>query len=323
MDHFSLAERKTVPNNSAGKISFQTILNSRLGVGLALGIGRAIPRGAGYFLSTFIADWISSQSKLRLTQVARANQWVVNGERLPENELDLAVRSAFRYTARSLYDLYHTRQSPAAMQRLVHFNETAKELIERSRAGKDGAVVVGLHLSNFDLVMQAAGLRGFKAQVLSVSQPSDGYRMQNDLRSKTGLQMTPASMPALREALNRLQAGGTVLTGADRPIPDPKYLPKFFGRPAPLPVHHVYLALKAKVPVYVFASIMQPDGLYHVVASRPILMQPHTDRHQEIIQNAEAVLKAVEDFIRQAPQQWSMFFPVWPEVFQEMTEKQG
>jgi lauroyl/myristoyl acyltransferase len=43
-------------------------------------------------------------------------------------------------------------------------------------------------------------------------------------------------------------------------------------------------------------------------------MQSHPDRHQEIIINAERVLHIAEDFIRRDPSQWSMTFPVWPDI---------
>jgi predicted LPLAT superfamily acyltransferase len=34
--------------------------------------------------------------------------------------------------------------------------------------------------------------------------------------------------------------------------------------------------------------------------------------------NTEMVLKVAEGYIRQAPYQWAMFYPVWPEALNEM-----
>jgi KDO2-lipid IV(A) lauroyltransferase len=76
--------------------------------------------------------------------------------------------------------------------------------------------------------------------------------------------------------------------------------------------------LKARVPVFVVATMMQADGTYHFQVSEPITMISHPNRGMEIIMNAEAVLRVAEDFIRQAPQQWSMPFPVWPEVMDQV-----
>jgi KDO2-lipid IV(A) lauroyltransferase len=210
------------------------------------------------------------------------------------------------------------------MQRLIVFSRQAEEMIVRtqrdpvSQHGSTGIVIVGIHLSNFDLVMQAAGALGLSVQVLSAAQPGSGYRWQNELRRQRGLEITPASITAVRQAVERLRSGGSVLTGIDRPIFDSKHRPRFFGRPACLPVHHIYLALKAKAPIYLFASILSSDGVYRISASDPIKMRPYSDRETELLRNAEAVLEVAESFIRQAPQQWSMFFPVWPEALKEL-----
>ena len=108
------------------------------------------------------------------------------------------------------------------------------------------------------------------------------------------------------------------MTGLDRPFPELKLRVRFFGRPAPLPTAHVYMALKAKVPVVVVAPVLQSDGRYHILASEFITMQPHPDRDTELVQNAERVLLEVEDIIREHPHQWSMVYPIWPEAIAEM-----
>jgi lauroyl/myristoyl acyltransferase len=88
--------------------------------------------------------------------------------------------------------------------------------------------------------------------------------------------------------------------------------------PAPVPIHHIFLALKARVPIVVAGVIRKADGKYHFLFSDPIEMQPHPDRHQEILLNAENILRVGEDFIRTDSSQWSMTFPVWPEALKEM-----
>jgi KDO2-lipid IV(A) lauroyltransferase len=166
--------------------------------------------------------------------------------------------------------------------------------------------------------MQAAGLRGMHALVISIAQPGGGYRLQNNLRRERGLEMTPASMSALKQAVDRLRSGRSVLTGVDRPVPEASYRPRFFGRPAALPLHHIYLALKTGAPVYVFAARQYSDGLYHLGAVGPIEVRPMEDHHAAMLYNGEKVLEAAEGLICQAPQQWSMFYPVWPEALAEV-----
>jgi KDO2-lipid IV(A) lauroyltransferase len=114
----------------------------------------------------------------------------------------------------------------------------------------------------------------------------------------------------------RLLNGGNVLTGLDRPVETLKYQPKFFGYPASLPVVYTHLALQAKVPVVVVSAITKPDGNYFLYASDPIKMISNGDMYTESVRNAEAVLEVAEEIIRKYPQQWSMFYPVWPQFMQ-------
>jgi phosphatidylinositol dimannoside acyltransferase len=301
-------------------MDLQSLINGRLGIGLALGVGRRLPPGVGYPLANFLADRVAARRRSRLVQAVRANQWVISGGSFSAEQLDQAVRQTFRSTAHCQFDLYHNLHDPDAALKLMEQNPHLDQAIQRSMAEKKGLVVVGVHMSNFDFVFQSAALRGWRGLALSYPQPGGGYQWQNDLRRETGIEIIPGSVDALRKAIRRLQAGEMVLTGIDRPQVDSKYCPRFFGRPAAMPVLHILLALKTNAPVVVTAAIMQPDGIYQFFASDIIAMQPHSDRHTEILLNAERVLSVAEGFIRQAPQQWAMFYPVWPEALEEIPE---
>ena len=132
------------------------------------------------------------------------------------------------------------------------------------------------------------------------------------------MNLVPASVSALRQAVKHLERGGMLLTGMDRPVPNRKYCPGFFGRAASLPTYYIYLASKARVPVVIMAAIQQADGMYHVMASEPIEMEDYPENRTQILQNAEKVLRRAEDFIQLAPEQWNMFLPVWPDVLEKM-----
>jgi hypothetical protein len=52
--------------------------------------------------------------------------------------------------------------------------------------------------------------------------------------------------------------------------------------------------------------------------SEPIQMKSHPDPHEEIIRNAETVLKVGEAYIRAHTGQWAMFYPVWPDLMNKV-----
>jgi KDO2-lipid IV(A) lauroyltransferase len=249
-----------------------------------------------------------------LVQAVRANQWVVGGGGLSSSQLDRVVRDTLRHTAHSFYTLFRYIDNPAQLQSLIDYSPQVERLIESSQQGKQGLIVVGVHMGNFDLVLQATAMRGLRVLGLSLPQANETVEWQHGFRRQSGVEILPASLGNLRQAIRHLQAGGIVLTGIDRPMPDVKYRPRFFDHPAMVPVHHISLALKARVPLIVMTSILGSDGVYHVLSSDFLELQSYPDRQTEILNNAEMVLEIAADFIRQAPHQWTIFQPVWPEV---------
>jgi phosphatidylinositol dimannoside acyltransferase len=296
------------------KIDLQQIINNPFAVNLAFFLGKAIPPGIGSPLCNFIGDWVATRRDSNVTEAIRANQWVVRGANLEKKTLDKAVQETLRNNIRDLYSLYHYVQNPEATQRLIHLNAVARELIERPEFAERGLVILGLHLSGFDLILQSICRQGLKAMVLTIPDPQGGRLIEYEMRKKTGMNLIPASLSTLRQAVKHLEQGGMVLTGLDRPVPDPKYHPRFFGHAAALPTHYISLALKARVPVVIMAAIYQADGKYHVLSSEPIEMEWDSDREKEILRNAENVLNQAEEFIRLAPQQWNVPMPVWPQL---------
>jgi len=156
--------------------------------------------------------------------------------------------------------------------------------------------------------------KGVNALVLTIPDPQGGRRVEFEMRQRTGMNILPASLDALRQAVRHLKRGGLVVTGIDRPVDRPRLQPMFFGHPAPLPTHHIFLASKARVPVVLMAAIRQEDGKYRLLCSEPIEMEPADDYETGMLRNAERVLQQAERFIRLAPQQWNVPLPVWPDL---------
>jgi phosphatidylinositol dimannoside acyltransferase len=295
-------------------INLKRLNDSRFVLSLVSALGRRLPLRLGYAFADRAAARIASRQDSEMIRAVRANQWVVRGETMDREALDQAVLETLRSSARSIFDLHHYRQNPEATGRLVVMDPATQALIRRPEFDTRGLMLVGLHLSSFDLVMQWLVGQGMKPLVLTIPNPQGGRRLEYEVRKNSGMNLVPASYAALRQALRHLQQGGIVMTGIDRPVPAPRVRPRFFGRPAALPIHHISLAVKARVPVMIMLTTRQPDGKYHVLTSDPIEMDPHKDRTTEEVQNAEKVLGMAERFIRQAPQQWSISLPVWPEA---------
>jgi KDO2-lipid IV(A) lauroyltransferase len=247
-----------------------------------------------------------------MVQAVRANQWMASGGTLTGDALDAAVLEAFEYSGRFLYDLYHVMDDPDSLMGMVEVDETFERVLADDRERPH--VFAGVHLGNFDLIGRALGHHGWKQQLLSIADPNGGYQWQNEMRERYGFDVTPVSIEALKRAARRLADGASVTTGLDRPLLDAKQLPRFFGRPAPLPLLHIRLAMRAKVPVVVISSILGENGKYRLQASEPIEMETSGDTASAMIVNGERALREAETLIAGAPRQWAMPHAVWPDL---------
>lgn len=278
-------------------------------------LGKILPRRIGLGIATIIGTFWGSLKFTPLIRAIRANQWVLHNQQLTKKELNTLPMVVFRSAAKCFFDYFYYLQRPEKLEKAIDFSPEAEATIQRI-ADQEPCVVVCPHLSNFDLMGYALSLKGVKVQVLTHPKPVATYEMQNKLRGKFGMTITPMTLSAFREARKRLRAGGSILTGLDRPLEEgyrEKYQPKFFGQPAHLPVAYVRMALEADAPVFVFAAAYLPSGKYYLEGSPPIYMKQKDNLEEEILFNAHQVLKEAELIIKKYPQQWAMFYPVWPQ----------
>jgi len=290
----------------------QRFFNSSIGVSFGLGLGQITPPKFGYFLTTKGARYLAHRTQLAIVKAIRFNQHIVRGQDAPISEINQAVEDVLIHAGRCFVDLYHNLNNPIRLKQLSPLTPALERLIAQSYYDSPGAFIVAPHLSNFDLVLLAAAYRGLKAQVLTYGNPTGGYKIQNDIRSQTGLNITPVSPEVHRQAIQNMRNGGFTITAVDRPIRRKAHSINFFGYPSPLPAGHIRMAFEAQVPIIVVAAEMRSDQLYHLNISDPIELIHHTDPDEEIRINGEAVLRVIEGYIRQAPSQWLMYYPVCP-----------
>ena len=295
-------------------LDLDSVANSKLALRVVQGIGRSTPSVVGHRLATTTADAVAASRASALVRAVRLNQWVVSGGALEGRELDEQVRETLRSMARSIFDLYHLLDDEAGLREAVSVTAVAAEWLERSQ--HEAVVFAAAHMGNFDLAGRSLALQGLRAQVLSVPDPTDAYRHQNDLRRRVGLDITPISAAALRHAAARLAAGGSVLTGVDRPLARARRPLVFFGRSALLPDVHVRLAAHSGAPVFAIWVLETAAGVYEVDGLPVSLSGGHGP--EEVATDAERVLEVMEGVIGSQPAQWAMSNPVWPEAFEEL-----
>jgi lauroyl/myristoyl acyltransferase len=297
-------------------MGLQSLLNSRRAGELALWLAAQVPPKMGLWLAARLAEWISNHQAAPTVQAVRSNQWVVGG--CPSVEaVDQAARECWGWITRGYFEMFHYLNNPEPIKPRVLFSPAVQEIIAESAQARRGLVVCGVHMAGFELVTHVAYRQGLRGMALSLPDPGEAVEWQHALRRRSGMELVEPTLGNLRQAIQRLESGQTIVTGIDRPMPGLKHQLSFFGRPAYLPTHHITLALRARAPVILLAALMQPDGRYRVYNSEVIHLRSYSDRNLEIKLNAEHVLAAAADLIAQAPRQWAVFHPVWPQAVSE------
>ncbi len=278
-----------------------------------------MPKRMGDWFIKSISSILGSIDNLDLSKSIRSNQYVISGKTLTDPELKLRIKNVISHAGHCFYDLYHYLDKQEKLKTIVPWSDTMAKLVNYSLEDQ-GYIVVAPHLSNFDLVVSRLVRGGFRGKVLSYPNPGSGYQLQNDIRKSLGMELIPLGDSSLEAGIvEYLKAGGVVATGVDRPVPSRKkrHYVQFFGYPSPLPLGYITTALAAQVPIIVVAAFMHPDGSYGLRLSEPIKLKKFDNKLDEIILNAEHVLKKIEEFILLSPEQWLMYYPVWPDQMSE------
>lgn len=305
----------------------QRFLSSRLVTGVGMFISKYLPPPIGYAVGDLIAGLIN-WLKPDVYWIVYANLCQVLGPEVDDKTLHRLVRQVFHNNARNDYGLWHlVGRGPETICAAVHITPDARARLEQALQRGKGVIIVGTHTGNFNLGILALAAHGLEIQVLGLAAPpAGGFDLMDRMRARAGVRLTSISVPALREAIKRLRAGGVVLTGVDRPVDDaeqsvePPSLAgrsrrgvEFFGRLAPLPTGHVRLALKTDATIVVASPCRDPQMGNVVRLSPPLEMVRTGDRDEDLRVNLRRVTGWLEEFIRARPEQWAMFVPVWPE----------
>jgi KDO2-lipid IV(A) lauroyltransferase len=290
-----------------------SLTNSTFGIATALFLSKLLPPVIADPLTSLMARIVYKQKNLEIVDTVRCNQWVIHDQNLDSEQLDKCVYAVFKSHLNCLYDLYHNVNHPNRIAKKVTFSSELIDLIKQHEGTKRGLLILAPHLSNFDLVGMSMVRNLVKFTVLSYPNPPSGYHWQNKIREISGMEVLPMSQTNLRLAGERLKSGGIVITGLDRPMESSNYPVKFFSHSTLLPVTPIRLVLKYDAQVAVCACIHQKRGKYTIYSSPFIELERSPNLATELIENTERTLRIAEKFIRQHPEQWAMFYPVWPQ----------
>lgn len=239
------------------------------------------------------------------------NMAQVLGRDRTDPEVRRKARASFRYYAYYMADFLRLPATdPAEIDARVHLDFLA-DLDTALTAGK-GVVFISAHVGNWDVAASALARRGYPVTVVV-----DTFHPQrlNDLvqghRRSHGTKVIQLEDSA-RRVLGTLRRNGILGLLIDIPSPENGVLVRFFGRLTYVPAGAALLALKTGAKVISGIVIRNPDHTYSGLVSSQFDVELTGDLSVDVKLLTQRIMDTMEGFIRQHPEQWFIFRPMWP-----------
>jgi phosphatidylinositol dimannoside acyltransferase len=296
-------------------MDFQQLVTTEFGTRAWLALG-AVPPRLGYAFGRWLTRRLYHRKTGVVYRVLFENQKRVLGAGASWEQVDAAVAAVLRHAGMTNYDMVRIlRGGEPAMINAIEMDSEFWPVFRQARATGRGILICGAHLSNFNLGFLAfAGQSDDPIQVLSASNTAGGFGVLSDLRSRGSLEDTRISPASLKQAVARLRGGGIALIGIDWPVPDTDDGVEFFGEPSLLPSGSIRLALSADPLLMPIACRWTPQRGYRMITCPPLELERTGNRETDIRVNSRRILSIVEGWIAEAPEQWLMYHPVWPDA---------
>jgi lauroyl/myristoyl acyltransferase len=187
--------------------------------------------------------------------------------------------------------------------------------IDQALAPGKGVILVSFHFGAWDV---AAVMVRSHVPIAIIVESFDDPRMDKlvmEQRGKLGLGIIRIEKTP-RRILRALQENQVVAVALDKPMPADQGVPvTFFGKTCYVPGGIAQIALKsgaAILPGYCRYDKTYSET-YYLGAMPPIFPQHTGDKQADTIGLMQQMFAAMEEIIRQYPDQWEMFRRFWPE----------
>ena len=180
-----------------------------------------------------------------------------------------------------------------------------------------GVLLVTPHLGNWEFGGPLLTQRGYPLQVITLAEPGRGLtEMRQASRARWGIEtLVLGEDPfAFVEVIRRLEAGATVALLIDRPLAASAVTVELFGQPFHASIAAAELA-RASGCVLLPVCLPRTARGYAAHVLPEIAYERATLRSRAArVQLTQQIMRAFEPAIRQHPDQWYHFVPIWPKA---------
>lgn len=193
------------------------------------------------------------------------------------------------------------------------FTAEGLEHIEAAREKGTGAIMALPHLGGWEWAgFWLTRVKGIPVTaVVERLDPPDLFEWFVDLRRSIGMEVVPLGPEAGKATIKALRNNDLLALLCDRDLAGDGVEVEFFGERTTLPAGPAVLALRTGAPIH-------PTAIYFRGSKRHGVVRPALDTarrgllREDIARITQDVATALEELIREAPEQWHLLQPNWP-----------
>ena len=234
----------------------------------------------------------------------------VLGRSVDDREVHLLAVRAFVNYGKYLIDMMRLEGIPAhELERRVKI--IGWEHFEHARDSSTGLIFVGGHIGNSDLAAAVLAGKGYPVNVITEPlTPPRWDEMVRAAREAAGMKVIPLGSNAIR-FIRVLRANEILAFLIDRPVDEEGVEITFFGRKTWVPAGAAALALRSGASL--LGAYIVRSGHSYVADISPAISPLITgDPRRDLETFTQSIFDWLERVIRQHPDQWFMFRPMWP-----------
>ena len=257
----------------------------------------ASPGGSAWF-------WLSATQR----RAALANYAAALGRDASAPEVARVARQAFQNYGRMLTD-FLLLGSITPEELLQRMTIDGLDQLDAALAKGRGAIMAVPHMGSWDMAGSYAGALGYPISAVAERFPGSLNDAVVRTRQRFGLNVIMLGRSAVRGITQALQANAIVALLCDLEQ-GPGVTVRFFGRHSVVPGGPAAIALKTGAALMPACQYSTSPGRHHIHLDAP-LTWADGETKEGLMQR---VVNRFEDFIKERPQQWYAFRPMFTRV---------
>jgi Kdo2-lipid IVA lauroyltransferase/acyltransferase len=234
----------------------------------------------------------------------------VYGAAWTPDQIRKTARNVYSNLAKNMFDaLYLNRLSKDEFNKIVITDDLGS--VRREYQNGQGLICVTAHTGCFEMLLQYFVRQGFKS--FAVGQKLYDERVDRIITAnRTGLNMEYIRRDENpRNIIRKLREGKAFGVLIDQDTSVEGVFADFLGKPAYTPSGAVKLAMKLKIPLFVFTTARQPDDTHRVYVSPRLKFTSSGDFERDLLKNVETVNRVICATIEKYPDQWVWMHKRW------------